>query len=105
MRNIISKTGQTWKMSFSLLVLILCVGVMVLAMQNIATWPKLLFFITLSGCAVAGLLAFAFTCASIKCPECGTRWFWQAVSERHSQAWALWLKSLTSCPHCGYKGE
>jgi len=59
------------------------------------------FFYFVAGGAFAGLLSFIFACVSIKCPFCGAKWFWSAVSGKGDKVWLFWLNSLRSCPKCG----
>ena len=53
---------------------------------------------------VAGmLLAFGgltFACAAVRCPKCGARWVWMAVSQRSSSEYGTWLVALSRCPKC-----
>lgn len=43
---------------------------------------------------------FAFPCLSIKCPDCGDRWFWRAVSQKKSGNSVKWFEQ-SACPVCG----
>ena len=52
---------------------------------------------------------FAFgtlaACISIRCPTCGSRWFWRAMSTQPSGNWLNWLVAQKGCPKCGAFGE
>jgi endogenous inhibitor of DNA gyrase (YacG/DUF329 family) len=51
--------------------------------------------------ALLAIGSFAFPCITIKCPACGTRWFWFAVSKKRSGTGIRWLFAQTACPVCG----
>lgn len=58
--------------------------------------------------AAAVLLAFAawlWAVLAVRCPSCGARLFWRAISEHGIVDWLTWLESLSSCPDCGDAGE
>ena len=101
MRNIITKTGQTWKIILTLVIIFLAMATMSYGFLNINDISKTIFFLYVAVSATVGILAFIFTCVSIKCPKCGAKWFWSAVNSKESMEWALSLKSLTACPKCG----
>ncbi len=74
---------------------------MIYGALNIKEMPAELFLVNLGGSSIIGLLGFVFACANIKCPECGAKWFWLAVSEKGFRKWLFWLISLEVCPDCG----
>lgn len=85
--SVLSLTGQYWK---------LVVGVAALLIGSFAplfessglTWT------TGTVLAVAG---YAFTCLAVRCPACGSRWFWQAALDAGIYAP---LFRGPSCPVC-----
>jgi hypothetical protein len=38
----------------------------------------------------------------IRCPECGTRWFFYAIRAQPVGQWLFWLKRFSACPRCGF---
>jgi len=74
---------------------------MVYGKMNIDTLSSESFFYFVAGGALIGLLSFVFACVSIKCPICGSKWFWSAVSGKGDKEWLFWLNSLSSCPKYG----
>ena len=101
MKNVISKTRQSWKFTTMFVVLVLSGISMAYGQMNIDTLSNESFFYFVAGGAFVGLLSFIFACVSIKCPNCGAKWFWSAVSGNGGDKWLFWLKSLSSCPTCG----
>jgi H+/Cl- antiporter ClcA len=101
MKNVISKTGQSWKFKAMCIVLVLSAISMAYGQMNIDTLSSKSFFYFVAGGALIGLFSFIFACATIKCPSCGSKWFWLAVSGKGDKEWLFWLNSLESCPKCG----
>jgi hypothetical protein len=48
-----------------------------------------------------GLLAFAWMCLAPRCPACGKRIVWWALSSKPAGGWVQALKALRACPGCG----
>ena len=49
---------------------------------------------------IGGLLvlgAQAFPCVAIKCPACGAKWYWIALTKKSMR----WFWSQSECPECG----
>ena len=93
--------AQSWKLRLSF-VLLAIGGVCNFAAQPIARVigvdPGLLlvFGVLLS------IVALTFAAMSVRCPSCGLRLFWFAVSKKSVGAWLSWLLQLESCPRCHY---
>ena len=101
MKNVISKTGQTWKFKTMFFVLVLSGVSMLYGQMNIDTLSNVSYSYFVAGGAFIGILSFIIASLSVKCPNCGLRWFWAAVSTRNNKEWLIWLNSLSSCPKCG----
>ena len=101
MKNAISKTGQSWKIILLFTALLLSGASMIYGQFNIDTLSNNLFFVFVAGGTIIGLLSFIIACVSIKCPICGSKWFWSAVSGQGKNEWVFWLNSLRACPKCG----
>jgi len=54
----------------------------------------------LSGLAV-GLTSFLWTCLAPRCPTCGKRIVWWALSTKPGGGWLVALQRLPACPGCG----
>jgi DNA-directed RNA polymerase subunit RPC12/RpoP len=60
-------------------------------------------FVALAG-IVLGNAGFAWLCVAIRCPQCGARIFWRAVTKHETESWfAEGGLTEDSCPHCGYR--
>jgi hypothetical protein len=94
--NIITASGQRWKVILGSLLALPAVYLAVF--ERSAADEKLL----LGLASTFG--AFAFTCASVRCPVCRARWVWMAVNEQKHNRFVLWLMQLQNCPKCGFAG-
>lgn len=94
-------TGQAWKFWVmpigTIISVVLIFGMQWFKDSLLGGWFPI---ITLFGILV-GLVSFVFPSLAIKCPACGARWFWLAISKKHSTNWFDWLMTQTSCPACG----
>jgi predicted RNA-binding Zn-ribbon protein involved in translation (DUF1610 family) len=54
---------------------------------------------------VVGVGGFVYACTALRCPQCGHRWFWEAVRRRSPLAADQWVLSLSACPSCGFAGN
>ena len=101
-RTVIIRTGQGWKaiIAFGGLTLGAVVSLCgpVLSRQSSSDFGVLVQM----GGAVFGLVAFFFGCRSIRCPSCGSRWVWEAISRHSANRWLSALLTKAACPACGY---
>lgn len=95
-RSVIRSSGQLWKLLAGFVALLVGGGALV---TGIATGSVVLILAGVLG----GLLSLGATCSAIRCPECGDRWVWRAVSTVDAQTWVPWLFELAACPGCGAK--
>jgi len=51
---------------------------------------------------VIGLGAMFAAWASVRCPNCGLKLVWHAMSTKSANDWLRWLLDAESCPKCGY---
>lgn len=86
--SVIRLTGQYWK---------LAVGVLALLIGSFAPMVEASGISWTSGTVVA-CAGYAFTCLAVRCPGCGSRWFWQAALDASLYAP---LFKRTACPKCG----
>jgi len=92
--SVIKKTGQWWKAQ---LAYVTSVGGALVMLYGIYHGSLLL--PTLGGLAAA-IFGFVFACTAIRCPSCGSKWVWVAVSGQASNQWFPWLLSRSECPAC-----
>jgi hypothetical protein len=86
--SVIRATGQLWK---------LVLAIAALVVGSIAPlWPEAtgLDWTTGTILAVAG---YAFGCLAIRCPQCGSRWFWEAALDAGLYGR---LFGAPTCPKC-----
>lgn len=99
--SVLSRTGQAWKywaMLLSSVVSILLVFWVTLFGTSLPSpWY---ITILLLGILVA-IVSIVLPCVAIKCPVCGAKWFWFAVSKKHSLSRLDELFVQSSCPVCG----
>lgn len=55
--------------------------------------------------AILALAGLFYMCASVRCPNCGARWIWMAVSGKLERRSPGALLDLDRCPSCGYSGS
>jgi hypothetical protein len=91
--TVIRKTGQWWKW-----LLFQCLLIVAAFAMFAGQWFTNLRGLEAYG-ALLGLLAFGFAAFFIRCPACGARWFWQAISNRNQVKWGS-LMQQESCPAC-----
>lgn len=99
----LQRTGQAWKL-WTFTVVIVCQGALSIALflgADLAGYAPMV-ALGAGGVAVA-IISWAIR--SIRCPSCGTRVFWIAMSQRSASTWWSDLVGLTSCPSCGERGE
>lgn len=85
--SVIGLTGQFWK---------LAIGVAALLVGSVAPLFEASGMSWTVGTIVA-CVGYAFPCYAVRCPGCGSRWFWQAALD------ATWYPPLfkgSSCPAC-----
>lgn len=68
--TLLAATGQRWKLAVALTALV--VG-------SIApVWPDVTGIGWIAGSVIA-VAGYAYGCLGIRCPACGSRWFWEAA--------------------------
>jgi hypothetical protein len=96
---VVAKSGQDWKIHVFFAASMIG-GVLMLCGLRIHTNAGFLV------CMLSGVLlelgSLAAVCLAVRCPRCGARWFWMAVSSQKSDQWLKWLYAQSECPKCGY---
>src|SRR5918993_5007121 len=97
--NLIRRSGQTWKIAVGglcLVVAAIATGLAQLDPPPFGTAPEWTALVS----AVFGLGAVVFGSRAVRCPDCGARWVWIAVSERDHNEWIQWLLMLHAVGIC-----
>lgn len=97
--SFIQKTGQQWKLNGGLLLLVVGFGVLVYGVRPATS--SVVYALAGTG---LGVVAFLTMCFAIRCPACGFRFFWAAVSTREHNQWLAGLRTQTTCPRCNFQG-
>ncbi len=101
-QRFISATSQRWKLVLALAAL-LASALIILLQTPLATMAgEVAALRAVLLATIASLTAFVAPCLSVRCPLCGCKLLWRAVSTRHSTSWLLWLLSIDRCPHCNF---
>ena len=50
---------------------------------------------------ILALGSIVLKCLIIRCPKCGSKWYWTAISKKPEKVYMKWLLSKTACPDCG----
>jgi len=49
------------------------------------------------------LAALGWLAVALRCPACGLRLLWRAVTNERATEWLIWLLSLSRCPLCHFR--
>ena len=102
--SLLYRTGQAWKFWIQ------AFGGLVLVVTTVLTFDdssmsKESYSILLWGGLAVGGICMIFSFVSIRCPNCGARWFWQAVSKKQKREGVGWFLNLKKCPVCNFDGK
>ena len=101
-RSLLASSRQLWKLYLSLILVIsgaFLVFLAVVYMEQLTPGSGfLLLFVGFSVAAIGFLAGSLF----VKCPKCGAKLLWKAVSEAPASRWLHWLLTLSQCPVCNY---
>ena len=85
--SVISLTGQYWKLAAGVVALIVG-SVAPLFESSGMSW---------TGGTILACVGYAYSCVAVRCPDCGSRWFWQAALDA---SWYPPLFKGSICPAC-----
>jgi hypothetical protein len=103
-QSYIKRAGQLWKLYVGMAG-VLFGGILIwFGRSRIEAAPDTAIPIIVAGTAV-GLTSMVWSAIAVRCPKCGTRLLWRAVSEESSANWLTWLLHLDACPSCGTRSE
>jgi hypothetical protein len=96
---ILVRSGQRWKMRLFSLLLLGSGGAMIwgLTHLNAAYGVPLLM-----GGTLGALLSLVFASLAIRCPSCGAKWFWHAISQLDQSQWLFAVQHMTECHRCNF---
>jgi hypothetical protein len=101
--NFLKYTGQYNKWLLFQIIFFVC-GLIIL-FQGFLYDPigeDLTFTIVLSSTFIA-FIFFILSALLIRCPQCGYRFYWHAISKIKQSKWLKWLLELNECPQCKFK--
>ena len=94
----LSRTHQRWKLRTALV--IASVGTLTILGGWSGAFASRQIPLLIFG-AACGLIGLGLASIGIKCPMCGSRLFWRALSEQSAPSAYSWLTTLNRCPKCG----
>lgn len=100
--SVVMKTGQAWKLRL-FIVLMLCGGSAMFGAQFKLGGDYSTEFLGVG--TLVALLSFVFASLAIRCPSCGARWFWLAISRLDQHQWFNAVINVPACPQCNFTGE
>jgi hypothetical protein len=98
-RSYLKKAGQLWKCYLGTAVVLLGAALIWIGTSRMDAPAATGIDIMLAG-IVVGLAGMVWSALAVRCPKCGTRLVWRAVSEQSTANWLMWLLHLDSCPSC-----
>lgn len=88
-QSVVLRTGQAWK---------LAIAVLALLVGSVAPlWPETT-HLGWTGGTILACAGYAFGLVAVRCPDCGSRWFWKAALDAGLYG-PLFRRS--ACPDCG----
>jgi hypothetical protein len=108
-RWVISYSGQLWKVSIGLLLLV--GGAVTHAGFSFSPQLRALisiperYYNVLALSALAAAVGFVVLCVTVRCPVCSAKWIWMAVNGKLGRGSLDALVTLTRCPKCGYPSK
>lgn len=96
-RSLLGSSRQLWKLYLSLILIILGGLQLLIAIVNMERHGLLFVFGALLLVAI-GLLGGGLF---IRCPKCGAKLLWKALTDAPASRWLHWLLTFSHCPVCG----
>jgi hypothetical protein len=100
-KSLLKSSGQLWKLYASFVLSFLGLALVMLAVAAPGRYGVNASILLIVGGLVLGIGAFIWACLAIRCPSCGAKLFWIAVSRETPTDWLSKLLGRTSCPACG----
>jgi len=99
--SVLHCTGQAWKFWGMCIVMWISAVIGIWALWIKDSLPARFFPLMMLAEFVLLFGSLVFGCVAIKCPACGARWLWLAVSKKLKSDWFGWLFAQTKCLVCG----
>jgi hypothetical protein len=98
--SVIVRSGQRWKAlillcGFLLSAFFLIAGFALFSEEGVT--PALCLVLLGAGTFACSML---FACSSIRCPHCGARWIWIAITRADAVNWIFFLVAQRVCQTC-----
>lgn len=93
-------SGQAWKLNVLYLGAPLAALLMAWSVSLEGAMPDGYHMLLMLLSTMLAFVVIMFPCLSIKCPVCGARWLWLAISEKHEPGDFKWLLTRLACPVC-----
>ncbi len=103
-KELLIRSGQNGKLWFGGALVCLSVVILGAAGYLARDFSSTEVFVASILATIIGAIGFAYTCRSVRCPKCGTRWFWRMVSKRPGDP-RHWSIQHDSCNECEYDGR
>jgi len=104
---VIAQSNQTWKVIIGIVLLITgsaaCFIVTYMAASHSPTITQW-YGLQVVGMLV-GMAGFVYLCTGVRCPRCGARWIWMAVTGKLGHKSLDAILTLERCPRCGFTGS
>jgi hypothetical protein len=101
-RTYVKKSGQLWKLAVVGSLTVIGLALMWLGQRRLGESPSsedsgLIMLVVGVG---LGLASGVWAVWAVRCPRCGSKLLWRAVSEQDSGSWLQWLMAQDECPSC-----
>jgi hypothetical protein len=103
--SLLYHTGQAWKYWMHIWSTLVGVFLAFLAIWFGGVSPTGYYMLLLLAGLTITVIGIVFAVFSIKCPNCGARWYWSAVTKKHEIGGINWFLTLKACPVCGATGK
>ena len=98
-QSYLKKSGQIWKFYLAAVVTLVGGALIWIGQSRLDAAGDSALVLMLVGAGM-GVVGMVWSAVAVKCPKCGTRLLWRAVSEQSSGNWLTWLLHLDRCPSC-----
>lgn len=94
--GLLAATGQQWKLQVLIFCNVIAMLVMLYGLVFQGSNHMILIFLGF----VLFVVSFIWVNFSVKCPDCGCKWHWLAISKKDSKHHRKWLVTESKCPAC-----
>jgi len=99
---ILYSTHQAWKYFVPMLLDFIGIIIGILSFNYYSDTQRQLLYlmVALSFLTISFIIKY-----NIRCPKCGTSWYWLALKKPMSEHAIVKIRSLASCPTCGFTND